>query len=299
MKQRELLQFLLQPTRLHHIDTSLESVIKTDVDYVLLFLDENAANSEWVRKEIKWAIETENKLSRSFLLPVVIDDPAVAVMIPELANRKYLQVKDFNEDYINGLSSAISSELFALVCRDLHQSREQKNIKKADTITEAEDYLNNFKAMVTKIVFPHRRGNPITKSVLLECLNEDLGESKITVKELDSILNAITQRGLIPGLSYDGYELFLSREHVQWKTGFGREGKIKIARKTSSMIRSGHSVYIDAGSTTEEVVKILCQRIETRTLTHMVIATTSVNHAGIISDCCVSMGFDDDYSAVE
>jgi DeoR/GlpR family transcriptional regulator of sugar metabolism len=116
--------------------------------------------------------------------------------------------------------------------------------------------------------------------------------------EFDSILSAITERNLIPGLAYDGFEAFLVEEHARWKSEVQHANKERIGRKAASLIPNGARVFFDAGSTTDEIVRVLCKKIETRTINRIVIATTSVKIADMISNCCVKMGFDDDFSAV-
>jgi DeoR/GlpR family transcriptional regulator of sugar metabolism len=146
-------------------------------------------------------------------------------------------------------------------------------------------------------VFPHRRGNPISVEKLREVIST-LTSYHFAPDEFETILKMVAQRNLIPGLVYDGYEIFLLEEHASWKAEIQHQNKLKIGRRVASMIDNGMKVLLDAGSTTEEVVKIICTKIENRALTRVTIATTSVNIADMISDCCVTMGFDDDFSAV-
>jgi DeoR/GlpR family transcriptional regulator of sugar metabolism len=164
-------------------------------------------------------------------------------------------------------------------------------------LTDAEDLLRAEAALIQKAVFPHRRKNPISRGKLLDVINTH-NEEKTTDQAFQVVLDAIVKRNLIPGLYYDGVEAFLIEEHASWKGDVQRQRKERIGRKAMTLIQNGAKVFLDAGSTSEEIVRLLCKRIETRALTKITIATTSVNIADMISDCCVSMGFDDDFSAV-
>jgi len=151
--------------------------------------------------------------------------------------------------------------------------------------------------VIRKAVFPHRKSNPISTAKLYEVVNSQ-SASPVSATEFDSLLTAVVQRNLVPGLSFDGFELFLIEEHAMWKAELNHEDKIKVGRKAASLIQNGMSIFIDAGSTTREIVQIICKRIEARSLMKIAVATPSVNHADLVSGCCVRMGFDDEFSAI-
>ena len=61
--------------------------IDEEADYVVLFLDEYAAKSLWVRKEIEWALEKETAQSRAILLPLLIDNLTIRYPHPAIMTR--------------------------------------------------------------------------------------------------------------------------------------------------------------------------------------------------------------------
>ena len=95
------------------------------------------------------------------------------------------------------------------------------------------------------------------------------------------------------GINYDGYELYLFEEHMLWKPDFHHDNKVKIAREASKVLRNGQNIYIDAGSTTHEFVKVLCEKITARNVSQLNIVAAAVEQANMISQCCLNMGFDD------
>lgn len=281
------------------ITGTIESTIREETDYVLLFVDEHAIASSWVQKELDWTLRTEVERDRTILLPVVIDadvTPQLATL--KLHDRKYLSLKDFSELSVRALSEGISSELFALVCRDVHRLRHPQRSKTSlDVLADAEALLRAQAAAIQKAVFPHREQNPISREKLREVV-ATYDPALTGSQDFNAVLDAVVQRNMVPGLSYDGYEAYVIEEHASWKSELQRQKKEKVARKAAIGIKNGVKLFLDAGSTTEEIVRILCRRIETRALTKLTVATTSVNIADMLSDCCVKMGFDDDFSAV-
>ena len=281
-----------------NISRSVEATIKSDTDYLLLFIDAHAAASSWVAKELEWTLQAEKTHRRTILLPIVIEEDALSRMgNVEIQNRKYLLLRDFLESSVRGLAEAITSELFALVCRDISRLRNPQSRSASAALSDADDFLRSLAAVIEKAIFPHREANPIARETLREVINAQR-ELAIEPADFEAVLSSIVQRNLIPGLFYDGFELYLVEEHASWKGEVHKEKKERIAKRTAMLIQNGMKLCLDAGSTTEEVVRILCKKIETRALKRITIATASINIADMISDCCVSMGFDDEFSAV-
>ena len=52
------------------LEASFERQINENSDFVLLFLDDDAARSSWVKKEIFWALSAESNKKRTILLVV-------------------------------------------------------------------------------------------------------------------------------------------------------------------------------------------------------------------------------------
>ena len=281
-----------------HISATIESTIRSETDYVLLFIDHHAARSGWVSKELEWTFQAEKKHGRTILLPVVIDEEALPeIGNIEIQNRKHLRLRDYTESSVRGLAGSIASDLFALLCRDMERLRKPKTRTTTATIADADTLLHAQAALIQKAAFPHRKANPLPVDRLHEVVASQ-GNEPMTSDELEAILSSVLRRNLIPGLVYDGFSIWLFEEHASWKGEMHHQKKERIGRKAASMIQNGMSVLLDAGSTITEIVRPMCKRIESRGLTKITVATTSINIADLISNCCVTMGFDDDFSAV-
>jgi len=278
---------------------TFETAIKTEVDYVVVFINELAGRSPWVQNELRWALEHERELKRSFVLPVFLrsEGDDVFSYFPDLVDRKNIQVYDYTEFGLKTAADQLTANLFSLICEDLSRMQTPAPVNITQTISKAEELITSIATIVRTVIFPHRKENPISIDELYEKVfiqSSDINSPD----EFEELLGHIISRNMIPGLSYDGYELYLVEEHSQWKAELNREKKINIARKAASHVKSGMKVYIDAGSTSEQVINILCKRIKMHTLTNLTLVTPSINHADLISACCVHMGFDDDSSAV-
>jgi DeoR/GlpR family transcriptional regulator of sugar metabolism len=280
-----------------NVSRSLEATIKSETDYLLLFIDSSAAQSAWVAKELEWTLQAEKNHGRTILLPIVIEEDAWKnIQNPEVQGRKYLLLRDFLESSVRSLAQSITTELFALVCRDISRLRKRQTTP-STALADADTLLRSQAALIEKAVFPHRRSNPVSRETLREVINAQC-EPPIEPADFEAVLSSISQRNLIPGLFYDGFELYLVEEHASWKGEVHKAKKERVARRTAMLIQNGIKLCLDAGSTTEEIVRILCRKIENRAIKRITIATTSVNIADMISDCCVAMGFDDEFSAV-
>lgn len=282
-----------------NLNIVFEKVIKTEIDYLIIFLNEVAGNSQWVRKELCWALQREKELQRIFVLPVLIrsEDDHVFEFFPELHDRKNIQIFDYTELGMKATADQIMLNMFSLICEDLKRMQAPPPVSICQTVNAAESLIIRFASDIRSIVFPRRRNNPIPVDELyrniLKRTKDFIGED-----EFYELLELIMQRNLIPGLAYDGFELYLIEEHSLWKAQLNYEKKTKIARKAATYIRNGMKIYIDAGSTTEQIISILCKRIETHMLNWLTIVTPSIKHADMISECCVKLGYDDISAAI-
>jgi DeoR family fructose operon transcriptional repressor len=81
-------------------------------------------------------------------------------------------------------------------------------------------------------------------------------------------------------------------EHSNWKKNIGLQNKQAIAHEAAKKIRNGMNIFIDAGSTTTELINILCTRLEARNLASIKLVVISTEHASKIADYCAKLGYD-------
>lgn len=259
------------------ISNALQTEVSEQSDYILLFLDNAAAKSQWVKKEIHWALEAERDLGRSILLIVLIDQEALNVLeIPALESRRYIECKDFSEKAVEYTANNIVGNLFALTCRDLERVNNPTTENKIDIIKNADDYLDGISRNIISLLFPYRKENPILLSEFYQIFDSST-EDNVSLDSFTEILDELFDKGRLPGVSFDGHDLFILEEHYKWKTQVNREHKAKVARVAAREVRSGDIIAVDAGSATDEVIKVLCVKFKSKSLSRVTIVTNSLS----------------------
>ncbi|MBN1460118.1 MAG: toll/interleukin-1 receptor domain-containing protein [Armatimonadetes bacterium] len=106
------------------IPPTLERVIKTETDYVVLFVSSNSINSTWVQQELVWAFERERATGKHIILPVLLED--VWDQVPEgLRDRVYLPCLDQAIQSVRGLADRLRDQLASIVDRDLAEAQQK------------------------------------------------------------------------------------------------------------------------------------------------------------------------------
>lgn len=278
---------------------AFENAIKEEADYVILFISQSAAHSQWVHREIEWALAKERTLNRTIILPVCIQsgEEDCSSLFPQLNDRKKMILRSFDELGLERFAKEFANYLFSFICNELSEIHTPSKVSTLRTISSADAIISEHSRYIRQIVFYHREDNPITVDELYNKLVE-LQNISLDRAQFDFILEQVSIRGMIPGLYFDGYELYLEEEHIAWKKEMAHEAKVAIAKRAASMIKNHMRIYIDAGSTTAEIVKIICNRIQSNNLHSLNIVTISISHANAIAECCVSKGFDDTNSNI-
>ncbi len=279
---------------------TFQDVITSQADFVILFVSESSANSAWVQKEVQWALNKEKSDGRIIILPIYIQsgEEDCSNLFPQLNDRKKLILNNFEDAGIEKFAKDFSNYLFAFICNELSEAYSPTKSVNFRTINNADNIMNEYFKHIRNLVFYHRETNPITVDELYEQLSVKT-DLNWTHEQFDYILDQLSARGMMPGLYYDGYELYLEEEHVAWKNEMAHESKVSIAKKAASMIKNNMTVYIDAGSTTAEIVRIICNRIQSNNLHTITLVTISISHANAIAECCVTKGFDDTNSNIK
>ena len=285
-----------------NLQPTFESAIKEQSDYIILFISESSSKSEWVKKEIQWAIDKEKKQHRTILLPVLIQSGEENCMqaFPEFSDKKVLILNAFDEFGIKRFAEEFSNYLFSFVCNELDEMFSPSKSNLLRTINNAENTMNSYSHSIREIVFYHRDNNPITVDELYNRLKEKLClENDLEKGQFCYFLEQIFSKNLLPGIYFDGYELFLEEEHMAWKNELFNQRKKAVAKKAAQLIKNGMTIYLDAGSTVGETVKIICSRIKSNNLHAARFVTISIAHANAIAECCIEKGWDDSNANIQ
>jgi DeoR/GlpR family transcriptional regulator of sugar metabolism len=276
------------------IGSRIKDVIERHTDFVIIFIDSHAVASEWVKQELQWALEYEQKLGRTFVLPVVLDRDAWNRIEPEaLRKRKFLECADFSEEGIKLLANGLIFQLFSWVSRDLAVTQAQPLESSLKLIDEADRYLKNVANEIRVFVHSYNRDNPLALDELFGFLKNREDFSSLTEESFHDLLARLRQQGYLAGLVYDADEIFVEEEHYGWKTTVFTDAKQKIARKAVSFIRSGQVVALDAGSTTNEIARLICAGLKRRTWHKLTIVTNSIPAANQLVTAGDELGLED------
>lgn len=97
------------------LDKELRSAIQSSVDFLIILLDKETLNSAWVKQELEWAMQRENELSRSFVLPILLETVPRDSLPLGLSDRLHLRLADYNRESVESLAQRASQQLFQLV----------------------------------------------------------------------------------------------------------------------------------------------------------------------------------------
>ena len=97
------------------IPADLKATIQSGVDFLIIFLDKQALNSAWVKQELAWAMEREEELKRTFVLPILLEAIALENLPPGFSERLYLRLADFARTSVEALADEATLHLFRLV----------------------------------------------------------------------------------------------------------------------------------------------------------------------------------------
>jgi hypothetical protein len=92
----------------------IEAAIRNDCDFVLVFIDEHALESDWVKRETALALQRQVDLQRAFVLPVLLQPVAerMKVLGIDPAEMLYLEATDHSDAGIAAAARTLADELF-------------------------------------------------------------------------------------------------------------------------------------------------------------------------------------------
>ncbi|QDT98033.1 toll/interleukin-1 receptor domain-containing protein [Gimesia aquarii] len=97
------------------LSQSIKNAISSDeVDFVVLFLSTYALSSNWVEQELKWALEREKVLKRTFVIPVLLEDILSSVEPPEIQDHLCLSCFDQSESFVKYFANHLYEKIVQL-----------------------------------------------------------------------------------------------------------------------------------------------------------------------------------------
>lgn len=258
--------------------STIKKTIEEDVDFLVLVIDNNAIESEWVFREFSWGLKKETELGRTFVLPIILEQEAWENLgNEEIKKRKYIHCLEFTDTAIKSTASDLINEMFALVCKQL--KGEKDLTKKNSTVRlleEADSFTNSVADKIRFLVYPFRQKTPLELIRLLDMLKEQSYLTDLTVFEFNSLILRLQKLNLLTGIVSDGESIWVQQEHLDWKKVIYAENKRRIAKKAISFIESGSIIALDSGSTTLEIAKHITRGLKMHLWENLTIITNSI-----------------------
>jgi prolyl-tRNA editing enzyme YbaK/EbsC (Cys-tRNA(Pro) deacylase) len=151
----------------------LKDAIDSQVDYVVLLFNNDAAESAWVRAEIRWALEHERQSGRTFLLPVVLDDSHARLSDLGLGDRLALNLADYNKGSVESLGREIANHVAGRNLKELDVAR--------DTVPIEDSLHQQAEEAVDLIAEIPLRWRPQVEALLMKPFVMDLNSARAGV----------------------------------------------------------------------------------------------------------------------
>lgn len=262
------------------IEDELEVAVRQSCDFFILVVDRNANESEWVKKEISWAIQKEKDSGHTFLLPIVVEPESWADADPRIRNRKFLTLTDFTDENIAAVGRSLTSEIFdwlsSRLSADSTLSPGQLERKSNAELLKSADQLTADLADKIKLaLLPFRAANPAALPDFVARL-QSRGIEMDDEQELYGVLERLNSMHLLNGVEFDEDFVFLARENFDYKATLHADMKKRMARLAGQSVESGTTIALDGGSSVLALVKVIARRLRTKSLTDVNVITNSV-----------------------
>lgn len=281
-----------------NIEAELEAEIRQGSDFFVLVVDRDANSSEWVQKEIGWAIQREKDTGQTFLLPIVVEPEAWQSADARIRDRKFLTVQDFTDESIAAVGRALTSEIFDWLSNRLSAERsvspgELERRSNAELLKNADRLTSDIAASIKSELLPYRSSNPASLTQLLLKLRENHAVDVSTEEELYGVLERLASQHLLNGVEFDDDSAYLSRENYSYKSDLYVTLKRQIAKRVGRDIQSGMTIAIDGGSTVQPVVDVIARRLRSGSLQGINVITNFIPAASTLVEELSALGAGD------
>lgn len=254
------------------LSTEIQRSIQDICSFFVIVVDNKAAESEWVAKEIEWALEQEKKIQRTFLIPIVLEKEAWdSFHFCGVGERKYIYCKDFEDVSIKSTARSLIREIFYYISMAFLHLPHQSEIKSdSDIVEQADDLLRSSSSLIRSIVHPYREHDPLRISELTKLLSKE--SNALTMKLLENL----NSHGMSDGIYFDDDFIFLAIERYSNKHDLNKALKDRIGKRAASYIRSNQSIAVDGGSTTLSMTEALIRKMKSGIISNITIYTNSI-----------------------
>ncbi|MEM9892960.1 MAG: TIR domain-containing protein [Actinomycetota bacterium] len=106
------------------LQVELRRAIEEKSSFLIVFLDDEAMDRDWLVTELQWALDHEARLGRSFVLPVLVGQSLVDVP-SALQGRRFLRLADQEDATADSLVAQIQKGLYQLLSSAIEESEDR------------------------------------------------------------------------------------------------------------------------------------------------------------------------------
>lgn len=260
----------------------------SEVDYVLLYINEDAVSSSAMEDELNWILRREKDTGRDILLPVVTDANLLHMgYLNVLRERNYILFGKRNldggpqhrtdEDY-----RSLVMEVLAKLSILLIKERERVFLNPIGPERVSEDDLR-IAGSIAQLVYGTNKQNPAKFDYVIRTLNNPRVQSE---KDVLNMIRHLSENKILGGVHYVMDGIYEGFDHFKLKALQSVESKKKIAARTADQINNGDIVILDSGSTCNEVAQALVGHIADGMLTGLDVIVCSASAAKPFMDYC-------------
>ena len=169
----------------------LKSTIQSSIDFLLIFLNTHALNSNWVTQELEWAMQRERELKRIFILPILLEAVASENLPAGLSDRLSLKLIDQDRSSVEDLTKKITMKLFQLVVESY--SSLQLEVPSRKSLISLRDELTAGQAkLLGHLVEKGKDGSEIAQRQIEQGLGYSLASAELYYR-----LESLIQQGFV------------------------------------------------------------------------------------------------------
>lgn len=169
------------------LPAELRTTIQSGIDFLIIFLDNNAVKAKWVMQELEWAVQRERELKRTFVLPILLESIEPENLPGALADRLHLRLADFSRASVEDLAKRATMKLFQLVAESY--SALQLEVPHRKSLLSVRDELSAGQAkLLGYLVETCKDGSEISQRQIGQGMNQPHEGSEIFYR-LESLMH--------------------------------------------------------------------------------------------------------------
>ena len=164
----------------------------------------------------------------------------------------------------------------------------------ATDIWSQEESLLSAAKQIQTLALPYGTSNRLRLTSLLEQLTTQSPQFAVrSPEELRDLLYLLHQRELLSGIVITPHEIYIAEHHLNWRSTQAVAEKQAVAAEAATWIQDGSRVFLDAGSSTLQICRIICDEFRFNQWSSLTLVTNSVPAAAQLSNLANNLGLID------